>query len=158
MSLNHLAPAFLPHYQSSSDAPISLCKSTTMSLPLVQLFCRMPPKIIASHAPFFIQPTTDGTFILPLIQPTNQSKQDAAALQPPPGSSSLLSSPLQNQASCLQAIQKTIQQFNQHLKAEHLNRQTLQLIVLQQSFCQLTDRYKPFTWRVAKLKALKKVS
>ena len=37
----------------------------------------------------------------------------------------------QHQAICLQAIHKTIQQFNQHLKAEHLDRKTLQLIVLQ---------------------------
>ena len=33
--------------------------------------------------------------------------------------------------NCLQAINNSIQQFNQHLKAEKLNRQTLQLIVLQ---------------------------
>ena len=36
-----------------------------------------------------------------------------------------------HQANCLQAIHKTIQQFTQHLKEEHLDRQTLQLIVLQ---------------------------
>ena len=33
--------------------------------------------------------------------------------------------------NCLRAIYKTIQQFNQLLKAEHLDRQTLQLYVLQ---------------------------
>ena len=40
-------------------------------------------------------------------------------------------SPLQHQASCLEATHKTIQQFNQHLKAEHLDRQALQFIALQ---------------------------
>ena len=61
----------------------------------------------------------------------NQSKPDAAVHQPTPGSSALLPSSLQHQAKCLEAIHKTIQQFNQHLKAEHLDRQTLQLIALQ---------------------------
>ena len=131
MSLNPLAPTFLPPCQSSSDPPISLCNPTTMSLPLAQLFSGMPPQLIPSHAPSINQPNTDGTFILPFIEPRNQSKQYAAAHQPPPGSSSLLSSPPQHQANCPQAIHKTIQQFNQHLKAEHLDRQTLQLIVLQ---------------------------
>ena len=42
-----------------------------------------------------------------------------------------MSSPLQHHANCLQTIHKTIQQFNQHLKAKHLDRQTWQLIVLQ---------------------------
>ena len=130
MSLNPLAPAVLPHSQSSSDPRLSLCNSTIMSLPLVQLFCRMPPKIIPSHAPIN-QSITDSTCILPLIQPTNHSKPNAAAHQPPSGFSSLLSSALQHQANCLQAIHKNIQQCNQHLKAEHLDRQTLQLIVLQ---------------------------
>ena len=50
---------------------------------------------------------------------------------PTPGFSTPLSSPLQHQANCLQAIHKTIQQFSQHLKAEHLDRQILQLNVLQ---------------------------
>ena len=36
-----------------------------------------------------------------------------------------------NQANCLQAIHETIQQFNEHLKTEHLDRQTLQLLLLQ---------------------------
>ena len=101
-----------------------------MSLPLAHFFCKMLPQIIPSHAPSINQHITDGTFILPLIQPTNQTTQDAAAHQPA-GSPSHLSSPLQHQANSLQAIHKTIQQFNQYLKAEHLNRQTLQLIVLQ---------------------------
>ena len=90
----------------------------------------MPSQIIPTHAPSFNQNITDGT-LLPLLQPTNQSKLDAAAHQPTLGSTALLSSPLQNQANCLQAIHKSIQQFIQHLKAEHLDRQTLQLIVLQ---------------------------
>ena len=79
------------------------------------------------HALFVNQHITDGTF----LQPTNQSNPNATVHQPNPGSSALLSSPLQHQANCLQADHKTIQQFNQHLKAEHLDRQTLQLIVLQ---------------------------
>ena len=91
----------------------------------------MPPQLMPSHAPSVNQHISDGTFILPLLQPTNQSKPGVAAHQPNPGSSTLLSLPLQHQANCLQAIRKTIQQFNQHLKAEHLDRKTLQLIVLQ---------------------------
>ena len=51
--------------------------------------------------------------------------------QQPPGPSSILSSPLQQQANSLEAIHKTKEQFNQHLKAEHLDQQKLQLIVLQ---------------------------
>ena len=128
MSLNPLAPAFLPQYQSSSDSPISLCNSTAMSLPLAQFLCGMPSQIVPSHAPSINQHITDGTFLLPLLQLTNQTKPDAAVHQPTPGSSAFLPSSLQHQANCLQAIQKTIQQFNQHLKEEHLERQTLQLI------------------------------
>ena len=90
ISLNPLAPAFLPQFQSPSDPPASLCNSTTMSLPLAQMFCGAPPPIIPSHAPPSTQPIIDGTFILPLIQPENQSKQDADVHQPPDGSSSLL--------------------------------------------------------------------
>ena len=131
MSLNPLAPVFLPHYQSSSDPPISLCNSTTMNLHLAQLICGMPPQTIPSHAPSINQHIFDGTFLLPLPQPTNQSKPDAAVHQPTPGSSVLLSSSLQHQANCLQAVHRTIQQFNQHLKEEHLDRQTLQLLVFQ---------------------------
>ena len=131
MSLNRLAPTFLPHYQSSSNPPTSLCISITMSLPLAQLICGMPPPTIPSLAPSINQHVTAGTFLLPLLQPTNQSRLGAAAHQPTPRSSALLSSPLQHQANCLQARYKTIQQFNQHLKAEHLERQILQLIVRQ---------------------------
>ena len=131
MLLNLLAPAFLPHYQSSSDPPISLGHSNTKSLPLAQLICGMPPQTIPSLAPSINQHLTDGTFLFPPLQPTNQSEPDAAVDQPAPGSSSVLPSSLQHQANCLQAIQKTIQQFHQHLKEEHLDRQTLQLIVLQ---------------------------
>ena len=40
-------------------------------------------------------------------------------------------SPLQHQEQCLKAIHKTIQQLHQHLKAEQLNRKTLQYFVLQ---------------------------
>ena len=131
MSLNPLATAFLPLSQSSSDPPLSLYNSTAMSLPLAQLFCRMPPQIIPSHAHSITQHALDGTLLLPLPQSTNRSKPNAAPHQPPLESSALLSSPLQHQANCLPAIHKTIQQFNQHLKAQHLDRQTLQLIVLQ---------------------------
>ena len=119
MSLNPLAPAFLPQFQSSCDPPFALCNSTTMSLPLAQIFCGMPSENIPSHALSLNQHITDGTF----LQPTNQSKPDTTFHQPTPGSSPLLSSPLQHQAYCLQAIHKTIQQFNQHLKAENLDRQ-----------------------------------
>ena len=128
-SLNPLAPAFLPHHQSSSDPPIPLGNSTTMSLPLAQLFCGMPPQIIPSHAPSLNQHITDGT-LLPLLQSTHQSKPVAVAHQPTSGSSACLSSPLQHRPNCRQALHITIQQFNQHLKAEHVDRQTLQLIVL----------------------------
>ena len=131
MSLNPLAPAFLPYYQSSSDAPISLCDSTTMSLPLAHLFCGMPPQIPPFPAPSFNQHITDGNFFFPSLQPTNHSEPSAAAQQPTTESSALLSSPLQQQASCQQAIHKTIQQFNQHFKAQHLDRQALKLIDLQ---------------------------
>ena len=131
MSLNPLAPAFLPQFQSSCDLPIPLDNFNTMSFPLAQLFCGIPPQIISSHAPSINQHIIDGTFLLPSLQPTNQSKPYAAAHQPNPEPSALLSSPLQHQANCLQSIHKTIQQFNQYLKAEHLDRQALQLIALQ---------------------------
>ena len=127
MSLKPLAPTFLLHFQSSPDPLISLGNSTTMSLPLAHLFCGMPPQINPSYAPSINQYITDGTF----LQPTNQSEPDATVYQPTPGPSALLSSPLQHQANYLQANHKTIQQFHQHLKSEHLDRQTLQLIVLQ---------------------------
>ena len=126
MSLNHLAPAFLPHYQSPSNPPISLYNSTTMSFPLAQLLCGMPPQIITTHALPINQPIGNDIFNLPLIRPKNPPKQDAETLQPPPGSSSL-----QHQAHCLQAIHQIIQQFHQHLKTEQLDRKTLQFIALQ---------------------------
>ena len=131
MSLNSLAPAFLPHFQSPFNLPIPLGNSTTMSLPLAQLFCGMPPQISPSHAPSINEHIIDGTFFLLSLQPTNQPKSNVAAHPPIPESSALLSSPLQHQPSCLQAIHKTIQQFNQHLKAKHPDRQALQLIALQ---------------------------
>ena len=106
MSLNPLAPDFFPHCRSCTEPSISLCNSTTMSLPLAQLLCGMPPQTIPSHAPSINQHTTEGTFLLPFLQPTNQSKPDAAAYQPTPGSSALLSSSLQHQANCLKAIHK----------------------------------------------------
>ena len=84
-----------------------------------------------SHAPLLRQPIIARTFILSLFQPKNLSQQDAAAHQSPPGSSSLSSSPLQYQANCLQAIHKAIQQINQQMRAEHLERKILQLITLQ---------------------------
>ena len=87
----------------------------------------MPPSITPSHGLTITQPTTDGTFILLLTQTKNPSKQDAETLQPIPGSSYLLPSPLQHQTQ----QPKTIQQFHQHLKAEQLDRWTLQIIVLQ---------------------------
>ena len=40
-------------------------------------------------------------------------------------------SSLQHQLKCLQAINNSLQQFNQHLKAEKLDRQILQLVALQ---------------------------
>ena len=131
MSLNPLAPAFLPSYQSSTNPPISLCNSPTMGLPLAQLICGMPPQLVPSLAHPFNEYNSDITLLLPLLQQTNQSKPDAAAHQPTPGSSASLPSSLQHQSNCLQAINKTIKQFNHHLKAEQLDRQTLQLILLQ---------------------------
>ena len=128
MSLNPLAPAFLPHHQSSSDPPVSLCNSNTMNLPLAQLICGMPPQIIPSHAPSIKQHTADNSL---LLQPINQYATNAAAHKPIPGSSTPLPSALHHQTQCLQAINNSIQQFNQHLKAEKLDRQILQLVVLQ---------------------------
>ena len=116
-----------------------------MSLPLAHLFCRVPSQIISSHAPSVNQHITDGTLLLPLLQPTNQTKPDAAVHQPTPGSLALLPSSPQQQANCLQAIHKTVQQFNQHLKAEHLDIQTLQLIVLQLQNDFALLRYLPFS-------------
>ena len=131
MSLNPLAPAFLPQIQSSCDPPISLGNSDTMSFPLAQLICGIPPQITPFHAPSMNQHIPDGTFLLPFLQSTKQSKPNAAAQQPNPESSALLSSPLQHQTNCLQSIHKTIQQLNQQLKAENLDRQALELIALQ---------------------------
>ena len=102
-----------------------------MGLRLAQLICGMPPQSTPSHAPSISQHITDCTFLLPPLQPTTQSKPDAAVHQPTPGSSAILPSPLQHQSNCLQAIDKTIKQFSQHLNAEQLDRQTLQLILLQ---------------------------
>ena len=99
--------------------------------PLTRFLPGMPRPFIPSHGPPFNQPIADGIFILPLILPTSHSKQDAAAHPLLPGSLSPFSSPLQHQANCLQVIHKSIQQFNQHLKGEKLDRQTPQLIVLQ---------------------------
>ena len=124
MPLNPLAPAFLPRYQSSSDPPVLLCNSTTTSLTLAPISCGTPPQIIPSHAPPLNQPITGSTFILPLTQQKNPPKQDVTARQPSPGSVCLLSSTLQHQGNYLQAIHKTIQQFNQNLKAEQLDRKT----------------------------------
>ena len=129
MSLNPLAPAFLP--QSSSDPPPSWCNSYTMNLPLTQLVCGMPPQITPSHAPSINQHIADNTLLLPLLQPKNQYTTAAAAHKPTPGSSTHLPSSLHHQTKCLQAINNSIQQINQHLKAEKLDRQILQLVVLQ---------------------------
>ena len=100
MSLNPLAPAFFPHYQSSSDPPI-LSNSPPMGLPLAQLICGMPPQTIPSHAPSINQHIADNTLLLPLPQPTNQSKPDEAVHQPTPGSSTPLPSSLKHQLNCL---------------------------------------------------------
>ena len=126
-----MAPAFLPQIQSSCDPPIPLGNSDTMSFPLAQLICRLPPQITPFHAPSINQHIPDGTFLLPFLQSTKQSKPIAAAQRPNPETSALLFSPLQHQVNCLQSIHKTIQRFNQNLKAEHLDRQALQLIALQ---------------------------
>ena len=131
MSPNPLAPAFLPRHQSSSDPPLSLCNSNTMNVPLAQLVCGMPPQITPSHAPSINQHIADIILLLPLLQPINQYTKDAAAHKPTPGSSTHLPSSLHHQMKCLQAINNSIQQFNQHLKAEKLDRQILQLVVLQ---------------------------
>ena len=130
MSLNPLAPAFLPFSQSSSDQPPSLCNSV-MSFPLAQLFSGMPSQIPPFPAPAINQHAPDKTLILPLLQPTSQPQPNVAAPQPIPESTTLLPSPLTPQANCLKSIHTTIKQFNQHLKADHLDKQTLQLINLQ---------------------------
>ena len=121
MSLNPLAPALFPHYQSFSDLPISLGHSNTMNLPLAQLICGLPPQTIPSLAPSINKHIADNT-LLPLLQSTNQPPPDAAAHKPTPGSSTLLPSSLQHQAKCLQAITNSLQQFTQYLKAEQLDR------------------------------------
>ena len=131
MSLNPLAPAFLPCHQSSSDPLLSLCNSKTLNLPLAQLICGIPPQITPSHAPSINQNIADNTLLLPLLQPINQYTKDAAAHTSTPGSSAPLPSSLHHQMKCLQAINNSIQQFNQHLKAEKLDRQILQLVIVQ---------------------------
>ena len=128
MSLKPQVPAFFPQSQSSCDPPIPLGNFNPLSFPLAQLFCGMPTQIFSSHAPSINQHIIDGTLLLPSLQPTNQSQPNAAAH---PEFSALLPSPLQHQANCLQSIHKTIQQFNQYLKAKYLDRQALQLIALQ---------------------------
>ena len=102
-----------------------------MSFSLAQLFCGMPPQFVPPHAPSIHQHITDGTFLLLSLQLTSQSKPNAAVHQSTPEFSALLSSHLLYQADCLQAIHKTVQQLNQQLKAENLDRQALQLIALQ---------------------------
>ena len=123
MSVNPLAPAFLPQIQSSCDPANSLGNSITMSFRLAQLFCGMSPQTIPPHAPSFHLHITDGMFLLPSLQLTSLSKPNAAVHQSFPEFSVLLSSLLLHQAKCLQSIHKTIQQFNQNLKAENLDRQ-----------------------------------
>ena len=91
MSLNPLAPAFLPQLQSSCDPAISLGSPTTMEFPLAQLFCGMPPQIIPPHAPSINQHITDGTFHLLSLQLTSQSKPNAAVHQSTPEFPALLS-------------------------------------------------------------------
>ena len=127
MPLNPLAPAFLPHHQSSSGPPLSLRHSDTMNLPLAQLMCGLPPQPISLLDPSIPQQTIDST----LLQPTNQSPADATTRNPICGSSAPLSFSSQYQSNCLQAINRTIKQLSQHLMAEQLDRQALQLILLQ---------------------------
>ena len=91
----------------------------------------MPPQIIPSHAPSINQHIDDNTLLLPHLRPMNQYTTDAAAHKPTPGLSTHLPPPLEHQTKCLQAINNSIQQFHQHLKAQKLDRQILQLIVLQ---------------------------
>ena len=130
MSLKTPAPASLLHYQFPSDPPISLCNSTAMSLPLAQIYCGLPPSITPYPAPPLRQPITDATFILPLSsQRTHLSRMQK--LFNHLLDTSLLPSPLQHQAQCLQAIHKTIQQLHRQKKAEQLDRKTLRIIVLQ---------------------------
>ena len=131
MSLNPLAPAFLPQHRFSSDPPFSLYNSNTMNLPLAQLICGVPPQTTPSHAPSINQHIADNTLLLPLLQPITQYTKDTAAHKPTPGSSTHLPSSLHRQTKCLQAINNSIQQINQHLKTEELDRQILQLVVLQ---------------------------
>ena len=102
-----------------------------MNLPLAQLICGMPPQIIPSHAPFINQHIADNTLLLSHLQPMNQSTRDAAAHKLTPRLSTHLPQSLQHQTKCLQAINNSIQQFHQHLKAEKLDRQILKLVVLQ---------------------------
>ena len=80
--------------------------------PSCSMFCQMPSSITPFHGLPSTHPTTDGTFILSLTQPKNPSKQNAENLQPPPGSSPFLPSPLQHQEQCYKAVHKTIQQFH----------------------------------------------
>ena len=109
-SLTPLAPASFTS-QSISIRPTylaaQLCHDES---PPCSILSGMPQSISPPpHAPTITQPSTDGTFILPLIQPKNPSKRDPGTLQHPAGSSSLLLSSLQHQERCLQAIHKTIQ-------------------------------------------------
>ena len=131
MSFSPLAPAFLPQYQSSSNLPIASSHPNTMNLPLAQLIFGITPQTIPPLAPSVNQHLIDSSSFLPLLQPINQSTTDASAHKPTPGPSTHLPSSLQHQTKCLQAINNSIQQFNQHLKAEKLDRQIIQLIVLQ---------------------------
>ena len=101
-----------------------------MNLPLAQLICGIHPQTIPPLTPSVHQHLIDSNSFLLLLQPINQSTKDAAAHKTTPGSSTHLPSSLQHQTKCLQAINSSIQQFNQHLKAKKLDRQILQLIFL----------------------------
>ena len=131
MSLNPLAPAFLPQHQSSSGPSVMLDHSYAMNFPLVPLPCGLPPQSIPLLTSSINQQPTDSTLLLPLLQSTNQSTADTIARKPISRSSTLLPSSLQNQTKCLQTINNSLQQFNQHLKEEKLDRQILQLLALQ---------------------------
>ena len=85
----------------------------------------VPPPTL--HIP---QPINDGTN-LPFTLQKNQYKQDPESVQPVPGPSNLIPSSFHSQAQCLHAIQETIQQLQQRLKAEQLEWDTLQFIAHQ---------------------------
>ena len=129
MPLNPLAPAFFLHNQLPSDPPITLRRPITMNLPLAQIFCGrpspfVPPPTLHIHIP---QPIYDGTD-LPFTLQKNPSIEDPECVQPLSGPStlSIVSSPSSTMST---RDQKRIKRFQQQLKAAHLDRKTLQLLL-----------------------------